>query len=199
MVLRCFFLRSAAAAAYFALAMVVSTLGFSQTIDQQNVGRVAIHYTDLNKGNDFELLQSFTAGITGTLERIALPVYEDVIIPPPYNKGVWYNSSATVTILNSKLAALGSTLIPAASIPNTSSPKAEQDALDVNALFKLSVTKGSLYFMVVRLRVSNLCYADTWIGSPRASTWVMMLIGFGGLSYAAFRRGGKSRLGDTTA
>ena len=97
------------------------TLGFSQTIDQQNVGPVAIHYTDLNKGDDFELLQSFTAEITGTLDRIALPVYEDVIIPPPYNKDVPYSSSATVTILDSKLAVLGSALIPAASISNTSS------------------------------------------------------------------------------
>ena len=121
MILRCFFLRSAAATAYFALAMVgVSTLGFSQTIDQQNVGHVAIHYTDLNKGNDFELLQSFTAGITGTLDRIALPVYQDVIIPSAYNKDVWYNSDATVTILNSRSAILGRALISAASIANTS-------------------------------------------------------------------------------
>jgi hypothetical protein len=35
----------------------------------------------LNKGNGFELLESFTAGITGTLEKVALPLYEDTIVP----------------------------------------------------------------------------------------------------------------------
>ena len=66
MILRRFFLQRAAVAAYFALIIAgVPTLGFSQPIDQQNVGHVAVHYADLNKvGDDFELLQSFTAGIT---------------------------------------------------------------------------------------------------------------------------------------
>jgi hypothetical protein len=105
MLLRCTFPQSAAGAARLALAIVgVSTPGFSQTIDQQNVGRVAIHYADLNKGNDFELLQSFTAGITGTLDRIALPIYEDMVSPPSYNVDKPYNSDVTVTILDSKLA-----------------------------------------------------------------------------------------------
>jgi hypothetical protein len=123
----------------------------------------------LNKGNDFELLQSFTAGITGTLDRIALPVYEDVIIPSAYNKDVWYNSDATVTVLNSRSAVLGRALISAASIPNTSSREAEQDTLDVNALFKLSVTKGSLYFIAVQAnRIVPADYAGnglSWFGT----------------------------------
>ena len=127
MILRCFFPESTAAAAHFALATVgLSTPSFSQTIDQQNLGHVAIHYAVLNKGDGFELLQSFTAGITGTLNRIALPVYEDVVTPPPYNIDGPYNSSVTVTILDSKLAVLGSALIPAVSIYNTSSPEADQ-------------------------------------------------------------------------
>jgi hypothetical protein len=163
MILRCFFLKSAAAAAYFALAIVgVSTPGFSRTIDQQNVGHVAIHYTDLNKGNDFELLQSFTAGITGTLDRVSLPIYEDVISPPPYNDNLWYDSSVAITILNNQLAVLGSALIPAASIPNTSSSKAAHDALDVKALFKLPVTEGSLYFIAVQ---ANRIVATDYAGN----------------------------------
>ncbi len=36
-------------------------------------------------------------------------------------------------------------------------------------------------------------------GVPEASTWAMMLIGFAGLGYAAFRRNGKSRLEGVTA
>ena len=28
---------------------------------------------------------------------------------------------------------------------------------------------------------------------PEPSTWAMMMLGFGGLSYAAFRRGAKAR------
>lgn len=125
------------------------TLGFSRTIDQQNVGHVAIHYTDLNKGDDFELLQSFTAGITRTLDGVALPIYEDVLIPSLYAKPVWYNSDATVTVLNGKLEVLGSTTIKAASIPNISSSKAERNAFDVKARFRLSITKGSQYFIAV--------------------------------------------------
>jgi len=76
-----FFGQWAAVVPYFGLAIAVPTLGFSRTIDQQNVGHVASHYTDLNKGDDFELLQSFTGGITGTLDRVALPIYEDVDNP----------------------------------------------------------------------------------------------------------------------
>jgi hypothetical protein len=150
MILRRFFLQSAAATAYLALATVGAPApGFSQTIDQQNVGHVATHFVDLNKGNHFELLESFTAGITGTLDRVALPVYEDVISPRP-GSYAWYNSSVTVTILNSRLGVLGVTTIPATSIPNTSSTAARQDALDVNAVFRLSVTKGSLYYLAVQ-------------------------------------------------
>jgi hypothetical protein len=152
MILHRFFLQSTAAAAYFALAIVgAPTSGFSQTIDQHNVGHVAVHYADLNKvGDDFELLQSFTVGITGTLDKVALPVYEDVIIPPPYTKDEWYDSNVTVAILNSKLTVLSSTVIRAASIPNVSSSWAEKDALDVNALFKLPVTGGNRYYIAVQ-------------------------------------------------
>lgn len=153
MILRRFFLQSPAIAAYFALAIIgLSTPGSAQErIDQQNVGHVTIHYTDLNKGDDFELLQSFTAGVTGTLNKVALPVYEDVIIPPPYTKDEWYNSKVTITILNSKLTVLGSTTIPANLIPNTSSSDAKDNVLDVNASFiKLSVTRGSLYYIAVQ-------------------------------------------------
>lgn len=151
MILRRFFLQRAAVAAYFALIIAgVPTLGFSQPIDQQNVGHVAVHYADLNKvGDDFELLQSFTAGITGTLDKVTLPVYEDVIVPPD-NKAELYNSNLTVTILNSKLAVLGSTVIPAASISSIFSSNAKQNALDVNSVFRLSVTRGSLYYIAVQ-------------------------------------------------
>jgi hypothetical protein len=151
MILRRFFLQSTAAAAYLTAATVgAPTQGFSQTIDQQNWEYVRVHFADLNKGNDFELLQSFTAGITGTLDRVALPVYEDVIIPPPYRTDLWYNSSVTVTILNRNLTVLGRTTIPATSVPNTSSVAARQNALDLNAVFRLSVTRGSLYYIAVQ-------------------------------------------------
>lgn len=151
--------QGAAVAAYFGLAIAgVPTLGFSRTIDQQNVGQVAIHYTDLNKGDDFELLQSFTVGMTGTLDEVALPVYQDVIIPSPYGKAVWYNSDATVTVLNSKLEVLGQTIIKATSIPNISSSRAEQNALDVKARFRLSVTSGSQYF--IALEANKIVPAD---------------------------------------
>jgi hypothetical protein len=105
----------------------------------------------LNKGNHFDLLESFTAGITGTLDKVALPIYEDqVFIPPSYKNYEWYGSNVTVTILNNKLAVLGSVLVSAGSIHTTFSPEAQQNALDVNALFKLSVTKGSLYYIAVQ-------------------------------------------------
>ena len=151
MILRRFFLQRAAVAAYFALIIAgMPALGFSQPIDQQNVGHVAVHYADLNKvGDDFELLQSFTAGITGTLDKVTLPVYEDVIITPD-NKDEWYKNNLTVTILNSKLAVLGSTVIPAALIPTIFNSNAMQNALDVNSVFRLSVTRGSLYYIAVQ-------------------------------------------------
>jgi hypothetical protein len=173
MILRRLFLQQAAVVAYFALVIAgVPTLGFSQTIDQQNVGRVAIHYADLNKvGDDFQLLQSFTAGITGILDKVALPIYEDVIVPPD-NKDEWYNSSVTVTILNrrlGKLAVLGSTVIPAASIPTTLSYDAKQNALDVNPVFRLSVTRGGLYYIAVQAnKIVPTDYAGnglSWFGT----------------------------------
>ena len=61
-----------------------------------------------------------------------------------------YNSNLTVTILNSKLAVLGSTVIPAASISSIFSSNAKQNALDVNSVFRLSVTRGSLYYIAVQ-------------------------------------------------
>jgi len=160
MTLHRFFLHPAAAAAYFALAIVgAPTPGFSATVealDQHNVGKVAIDYTDLNKkGDDFELLQSFTAGVTGTLDKVALPVYEDTVSPSP-GKYEWYNSNLTVTILSSTLGVRGYTIIGAGSIPRISSYDATHNVLDVNALFPLSgakaisVTKGSLYYIEVQ-------------------------------------------------
>jgi hypothetical protein len=171
MILLRFSLQSAAAAGYFALAIVgAPTLGFSQTIDQQNVGGVAVHYADLNKnGDDFELLQSFTAGITGTLDKVALPVYEDYIFPPP--NGKLYDSNVTVTILtivNDKMHILGSVVIGADSILNISSYAAAHDELDVNASFPLSgakvvsVIKGSIYYIAVQ---ADRIVSDNYAGN----------------------------------
>ena len=74
MILRRFFLQSAAAAAYLALATVgAPTPSFSLTLDQHNWGPVVTHFADLNKGNGFELLESFTAGVRGLLMRLLFP------------------------------------------------------------------------------------------------------------------------------
>jgi hypothetical protein len=144
MILRRFFLQSAAAAAYFTLATVgAPTPSFSLTLDQQNWGRVATHFADLNKGNGFELLESFTAGVTGTLEQVALPLYEDMIVP-----GGFYNSSATFSILNSTLGIVGTTVIPARSISNISN--ATPNLPDVNAKFAVHVISGHLYYIAVQ-------------------------------------------------
>lgn len=42
----------------------------------------------------------------------------------------------------------------------------------------------------------NAAFSLTGFVVPEPSTWAMMLIGFGGLGYAALRRGGRLRLGD---
>jgi hypothetical protein len=159
MIFRRFFLQSTAAATYFALAIVgAPTPSLSQTIDQKNVGPVATLYADLNKGNGFELLESFTAGVTGTLDKVALPLYEDQVYLPN-GKAFWYNSNATVTILtmlNGKWQVLGATIIGQASIPHISSSAIKQDVFDVNASFPLSgtkavsVTSGHLYYIAVQ-------------------------------------------------
>ena len=60
---------------------------------------------------------------------------------------------------------------------------------DVPFLFDLSVAAGT----------PNLCTGDSactgLVGAPEPSTWAMMLIGFAGLGWAAFRRSTKGRSG----
>jgi hypothetical protein len=144
MILRRFFPQSAAAAAYLTLATVgAPTPSFSLTLDQHNWGPVVTHFADLNKGNGFELLESFTAGITGTIEQVALPLYEDVIAP-----GGLYDSSATITILSSTLSVAGKTVIPARSIANIS--KSTPNLPDVSAIFAVPVIKGHVYYIAVQ-------------------------------------------------
>jgi hypothetical protein len=144
MILRRFFLQWAAAAAYLTLATVgAPTPSFSLTLDQHNWGPVVTHFADLNKGNGFELLESFTAGVTGTLDEVALPLYEDVVVP-----GGLYDSSATIAILNSTLAVVGKTVILARSIANISN--ATPNLADVKAMFAMPVIKGHVYYIAVQ-------------------------------------------------
>jgi hypothetical protein len=188
MILRRFFLQSASAAAYIALATVgAPTPGFSQTMDQHNWGPVVVHFADLNKGNHFELLESFTAGITGTLDRVALPLYEDVIIP-----GGLYNSSATITILNSNLTVVpgGTTVVPARSISNISN--ATPNLPDVNAIFRAHVISGHLYYIAVQ---ANRVVAPSVGGN--GLVWFATADDYPrGDQYYSYRSGTKFQIGD---
>ena len=67
-----------------------------------------------------------------------------------------------------------------------------QTSANDNQWFNISDTAGPIVFFTAS-STQNAFEFDMGSSGPEPSTWAMMMLGFAGLSYAAFRRGAKAR------
>jgi hypothetical protein len=109
-------------------------------LDQSVSGPTTSYYSDINKGVTPVLMETFTAGISGTLSRVNLPVYEDLLYNGSTPIGL-YNSGITVSILDANFNVLGTVSVPSTDISPIS-------AINPASVFDLSVDVSGLGIQV---------------------------------------------------
>lgn len=119
-------------------------------LDQTNVGYSNTLFSDIYKSLMPEVGQTFTAGVTGTLSKVALGIYEDQIYFGTTPAG-YYHSDALITIRDQSGKILGQTIIPSSDIPLSTTFNQQNPvnvSVDVRSL-GIQLTSGQVYSVSV--------------------------------------------------
>ena len=102
-----------------------------------------------------------------------------------------YDNTLTVHTLADTVDSVTGSQLAAALVLGVNGFGSQTSAND-NQWFNISDTAGPIVFFTAS-STQNVFEFDMGSSGPEPSSWAMMMLGFAGLSYAAFRRGAKAR------
>jgi len=136
-------------AAAFIIALSPDQAKCAEILDQSVVNPVTTAYSIIQKGFTPGIGFSFTAGVSGSLSRVDISLYNDLVFPPT-GPARNYDSGANINFRDEELNLIGTALLTANQIaPRTSFDPAAPFNISLS-VSGINVLSGNLYYVLVQ-------------------------------------------------